>query len=137
MTPLPIATLREIRRLQTLGVDDLAHLYATLFGRGTACRKSEILRRAIAYRMQENHYGSPLSAETRRTFLREAECPAERPPIAGTRYVRIWKGAVHEAIRREDGAFEYGGRVFTSLSAVARAITGSRWNGKIFFGVKK
>jgi hypothetical protein len=142
MTPLPTAILREIRRLQTLGVDDLVHLYATLFGRRTACRKSEVLRRAIAYRMQENHYGSPLAAETRRVFLdearvREAEGPAERPPVAGTRYVRVWKGAVHEAVRREDGNFEYGGLVYTSLSAVARAITGSRWNGKLFFGVKK
>ena len=51
--------------------------------------------------------------------------------------MRVWKGAVHEAVRREDGNFEYGGLVYTSLSAVARAITGSRWNGKLFFGVKK
>ena len=142
MTLLPNATLKEIKRLQTLDVDELVHFYISLFGRRTACRKSETLRRAIAYRMQENHYGSPLAPDTRRTFVDEARVRAaegvvRRPPVAGTRYMRIWKGAVYEAVRREDGAFEYGGRIFTSLSAVARAITGTRWNGKLFFGVGK
>ena len=56
-------------------------------------------------------------------------------PIAGTRLVREWKGVEHCVTVREDG-FEYQGRPYQSLSAVARAITGTRWNGLQFFGVK-
>ena len=56
--------------------------------------------------------------------------------LPGTRFVRIWKDRRYEVLAHENG-FEYEGRMFRSLSAVAREITGTRWNGKIFFGLKK
>jgi hypothetical protein len=56
-------------------------------------------------------------------------------PIAGTRLVREWQGIEHCVTVRDDG-YEYQGRPFASLSAVARLITGTRWNGWIFFGLK-
>lgn len=54
----------------------------------------------------------------------------------GTRLVRMWKGQRHSVIVKENG-FDYQGRVFTSLSEVAATITGTRWNGWVFFGLKK
>lgn len=54
----------------------------------------------------------------------------------GTRLVRTWKGQRHSVIVKENG-FDYQGRVFTSLSEVAATITGTRWNGWVFFGLKK
>ena len=56
--------------------------------------------------------------------------------LRGTRYQRVWKGQKYEVTVLEDGKFEYAGEVFNSLSAIARNITGTRWNGKLFFGVK-
>jgi hypothetical protein len=54
----------------------------------------------------------------------------------GTRLVRTWKGVRHSVMVKNDG-FEYQGRIFTSLSEVAATITGTRWNGWVFFGLKK
>jgi hypothetical protein len=56
-------------------------------------------------------------------------------PLAGTRLIREWQGVEH-CVTVRDHDFEYHGRPFKSLSAIARAITGTRWNGWIFFGLK-
>ncbi|WP_249135352.1 DUF2924 domain-containing protein [Bradyrhizobium sp. AUGA SZCCT0222] len=56
-------------------------------------------------------------------------------PISGTRLIRNWKGVEHQVVVR-DADFEYQGRPYKSLSAVARTITGTRWNGLVFFGLK-
>ena len=60
---------------------------------------------------------------------------AQDRPIAGTRLVREWKGVEHSVTVRDDG-YEYQGRPYKSLSAIARLITGTRWNGWTFFGLK-
>ena len=54
----------------------------------------------------------------------------------GTRLVRDWHGDRHE-VTVVAGGFEYGGKRYRSLTAVAKAITGSHWNGKLFFGLSK
>jgi Protein of unknown function (DUF2924) len=59
----------------------------------------------------------------------------DRMPIAGTRLIREWQGIEHCVTVRGDD-FEYQGRSYKSLSAIAREITGVRWNGLIFFGLK-
>jgi hypothetical protein len=56
-------------------------------------------------------------------------------PIAGTRLIREWQGIEHCVTVLLDG-YEYGGRTYKSLSAVARCISGTRWNGWVFFGLK-
>ena len=53
----------------------------------------------------------------------------------GTRLVRTWKGQRHSVMVKENG-FDYQGRAFTSLSEIAATITGTRWNGWVFFGLK-
>jgi len=56
-------------------------------------------------------------------------------PITGTRLLREWQGVEHVVTVTADG-FEWQGRPYKSLSAIARAITGTRWNGWVFFGLK-
>lgn len=56
-------------------------------------------------------------------------------PIAGTRLIREWQGVEHVVTVTNDG-FEWQGQPYKSLSAIARAITGTRWNGWVFFGLK-
>jgi hypothetical protein len=103
------------------------------------------LEHRLAYRIQELAYGG-LKPETLKRLKAIAEDldggdPARRRqaakdrPIAGTRLIREFQGVEHCVTVRDDD-FEYQGRPYKSLSAVARAITGTRWNGLIFFGLK-
>jgi len=65
--------------------------------------------------------------------------PATRPPVVlrpGTRLLREWQGATHE-VRVLDAGFDYAGQTYKSLSAIARAITGTPWSGPLFFGIKR
>ena len=55
---------------------------------------------------------------------------------SGTKLVREFKGERYEVIALDKG-YEFNGKIYKSLSAIANEITGTRWNGKIFFGVKK
>ena len=103
------------------------------------------LESRLAYRIQELAYGG-LSRETLerlRKFGQQFDGGnisvrkrrANDRPIAGTRLIREYQGIEHcVTVRRED--FEYQVRPYKSLSAVARSITGTRWNGLVFFGLK-
>lgn len=106
--------------------------------------RTHIVRR-LAYRIQELAYGG-LSDRTRRRLDALADEEDDRVkgrrrrragdrPVTGTRLVREWDGVEHCVTVLADG-FEYDGRQFRSLSAVARAITGTRWNGPLFFGLR-
>jgi hypothetical protein len=57
-------------------------------------------------------------------------------PVAGTRLVREWNGRTYE-VTVVYGGFEYDGRRYRSLTAIATAITGTHWNGRAFFGLKE
>jgi hypothetical protein len=99
--------------------------------------------RAIAYRIQELHYGGQSKATRRklaalgqaRGFDAEtATGSGARRIRAGARLVREWNGRTHMVTVEEEG-FLYGGRSYRSLSAIAREITGARWSGPRFFGL--
>jgi hypothetical protein len=67
-------------------------------------------------------------------LMRRRQLANDRP-IAGTRLIREWQGVEHTVTVRDDD-LDYQGRPYRSLSAVARTITGTRWNGLVFFGLK-
>jgi hypothetical protein len=103
------------------------------------------LESRLAYRIQELAYGG-LKPETIRRLERLGEeldggdrkksrVRADTMPIAGTRLIREWQGVEHVVTVTTDG-FEWQGRPYRSLSAIARAVTGTRWNGWVFFGLK-
>jgi Protein of unknown function (DUF2924) len=108
------------------------------FGRDAAPRLSRaLMEKAIAYEVQVKAFGA-LPARTRRA-LREAAKADGRSgisnlPSRGTRLVREWNGALHEVEVLEDGYLWRGAR-HRSLSAIARAITGTKWSGPRFFGL--
>ena len=97
----------------------------------------------LAYRIQELAYDS-LSEKSEKRLERipadDALQEKKRPPgerlLAGTRLTREWKGVLHSCVVMDDG-FECQGRRFKSLSAVANFITGSKWNGLVFWGLKR
>ena len=60
--------------------------------------------------------------------------PDERIPPPGTVLTRVYRGQAYHVVVRDDG-FEYDGQIFRSLSAIAKLITGSHWNGLLFFKI--
>lgn len=137
--------LARLAALQTMPIGELKAQWRTLFGTEPPPFNRPYLQSRIAYRIQELAYGG-LKPETLarlealgEELERESKGPgrpryAERP-IAGTRLIREYRGVQHTVTVTANG-FEWEGRPYQSLSAIARAITGTRWNGPVFFGLK-
>ena len=92
----------------------------------------------LAWRIQAERAGG-LDAETRRGLRRPepAKAAMALKPGPGAVLAREWQGRVHHVTVQNDGTFLYAGQTFKSLSEVARKITGVRWNGPRFFGLRK
>ena len=140
MEELPETLKAEIEALDSLDARALKRRYADIVADMPKCALSSVLRATIAYRLQERHYGLSLSKEAT-AWLDEAAddkrmFPDGRKVGSGARFVRFWKGERYETTVRDDGRYEYNGEIYSSLSAVAKAITGTHWNGRLFFGVK-
>jgi hypothetical protein len=139
------ALANEITRLQSLGIEQLKARWRTLYKTEAPARFSrDLLIGAVAYRMQERALGG-LRPATRRLFERVVgDAQARRPlnvgPVRklepGAVLIREWGGIKHRVMVRESG-FSFGGKEYRSLSEVARVITGTRWSGPLFFGLKK
>ncbi len=104
----------------------------------------DLLLRALAYHVQEQAEGN-LSKAARKRLAERANPSGEggrspRPPAPrlrpGTRLVREWRGEAHQVSVLNDG-FDYRGERYASLSQIARTITGTRWSGPLFFGLRK
>jgi hypothetical protein len=134
--------LAQISALKTKSRSELRDMWRELFDKEPPVLGRRYLEDRIAFRVQELHFGG-LSERARRKLDALADQfepkPARRRdagrPIAGTQLSREWKGMVHVVTVREDD-FEYKGRSYRSLSAIAREITEVRWNGWLFFGLR-
>jgi Protein of unknown function (DUF2924) len=103
--------------------------------------RKELMVPVLAYRMQEKEFGglSHTARKRLRDIAQSQKSVKQRPDArieGGTRLVRTWHGEVHEVAVTEDG-FLYRGQHFTSLSKIAREITGTPWSGPLFFGTRK
>lgn len=133
------AVERELAALAGLDRTALLERWRRAFGRDAPPRLSRaLMEKAVAYDIQVRAFGG-LSARTVRALRAAAKAgggPASnRLPGSGARLVREWNGALHEVEVLEDGYLWRGAR-HRSLSAIARAITGTRWSGPRFFGLK-
>jgi DUF2924 family protein len=138
------SVLAQLAALKTAPAADLKQKWRDLFDREPPPYNRRFLESRLAYRIQELIYGG-LSEETiERLDAVADELEGKRGrqssglknrPIAGTRLIREWNGVEHcVTVRNVD--FEYQGRPFKSLSAIAKHITGTQWNGLVFFGLK-
>jgi len=145
------STLRQITQLSKLSFPELQERWRSLFGGEPPAYHRRFLIKRLAYRIQELAYGG-LSDTTRAQMadiLQDAgldEQPSipgrgrtqKRPddlPLAGTRLVREWNGRRYE-VTVASGAFILEGRRYRSLTAITKAITGTHWNGRAFFGLR-
>jgi len=139
----PAEVARRLDRLTTLTRDQLRAEWRQLYRCPPPRRLSrDLLRRAVAYKIQEQALGG-LSAAMRRRLQTLARALAEGDETSlragpslkpGARLLRQWRGESHCVVVLEDG-FLYEDRRYRSLTAIARAITGVHWSGPRFFGL--
>lgn len=152
---------REVESLADLSTDQLREKWAEVWGEPCRSRNKDFLRKRVAWKIQANAYGglSQRALERAReladeTLLKIRGAPAPGPslpsriaarqsfrpsedarlPVPGAQITRVYDGRKIAVTVLDDG-FEWEGRKFRSLSAVAKAVTGSHWNGYLFFGI--
>ena len=129
----------QIAHLPRLKTEQLRATWRDLFGKPPHPKlRRELLIPIIAYRLQEKAFGGLKPATLRHLEASRNGFRAKkrRDLMLGARIVREWQGKVYEVIAVENG-FAWDGRTFQSLSEIARTITGTRWSGPAFFGLKK
>lgn len=114
-------------------LDQLRRRWNRHWGQPPRLRSVALLRRLIAWRLQSEAYGGPDAAMRR--MLRGRSTGSEKILPPGSVLTREWKGVCYRVEVADDGFF-HDGRSWASLSEVARAITGTRWNGPRFFGLR-
>ena len=137
------ALAAEIASLSKLDIEELRERWKAIYGK-TPSREigRSFLTRAITYRLQERTYGR-LKPSTSRLLSRTVEETATgsskrlqtRMAQSGTILIREWQGTAHRVTMLDDGV-SFNGKRYRSLSEVAREITGSRWSGPRFFGLR-
>jgi hypothetical protein len=141
----PTDVLGRLAALQAAPIAQLKQQWRELFGKEPPPFSRAYIQSRLAYRIQELAYGG-LKPETRARLEALGEqldggnvvlrrIRADSRPLPGTRLIREYDGVQHVVTVRADD-FEFEGRPYRSLSAVARHITGTRWNGWTFFGLK-
>ncbi len=158
------AVTTEILRLQSMTIGELRARWLEVFGQETKQRHRAYLIRRLCWKLQEDRFGKLTPEQEARVaeYRREIEAlPPEQwfprskankaaaareklPPLMrdrrlpppGSVLTREWRGN-QVVVKILESGFEYDGRLFRSLSAVAQAVTGTSWNGWTFFGLAK
>jgi hypothetical protein len=142
---------QEIEELRKLAIPDLIARYREVFGKDPRVKHREWLWKRIAWRVQEVRFGGlsevakrrleeliaeiDLGLDKARTVTGVLRMPTTKPaPAPGTTITREWRGRRIE-VRVVEGGFQWEGIRYRSLSAVAKAVTGTHWNGRLFFGL--
>ena len=136
----------RLAALPSADIRDLKEQWRSLFGSEPPPYNRRFLERRLGYRIQELAYGGlkpeliarleALGEQIDGGNITLRRIRQDQRPIAGTRLLREYQGVEHVVTVTREG-YEYQGRPYQSLSAIARAITGTRWNGWLFFGLRK
>jgi hypothetical protein len=135
----------RVAALKLMPISDLKQQWRTFFDSDPPPFNRRYLESRLAYRIQELAYGGLKPETIERLHALADDLGDDRSnvrrhrttsrPIAGTQLVREWQGVEHR-VTVTDSGFLHQGKPYKSLSAIARAITGTRWNGWVFFGLK-
>lgn len=141
----PANVLGRLAALKTAPAAELQAQWRELFGKEAPPHNRTFLQSRLAYRIQELAYGGLKPATLRRLEALGEQLDGGNPvlrrirvddkPVTGTRLVRNYQGVEHTVTVLADG-YSWEGRPYKSLSAIARAITNTRWNGWTFFGLQ-
>jgi len=147
--------MSEIMTLKNAPVEELLKRYKELYGEDATGTHKTYLWRKIAYKLQEQKHGvlsakaksklktlieeyDPINNKTLRPdkpiVNQQAAVKDKRLPIPGTVITKEYKGENYQVKMLEKG-FEYNGKIYKTLSAIAKEITGAHWNGYLFFNL--
>ena len=137
--------LARVAAIKTMPTPALKSMWRDLHGTEAPPYNRRFLESRLAYRIQELAYGGlrpetvkrldALARDVEDTNPKTRRIRTDRKPIAGTRLLREFQGVEHIVTVTVEG-YEYRGRPYKSLSAIAKTITGVKWNGWVFFGLK-
>ena len=141
-----ICTISYIMKLQKQSERELRTIWRIMFDNEPEIISRKYMIGRLAHKIQELAHGNGIDPEIEnkikacaKKLTREKTIASKKEhkfnPIAGAKIVKEYKGNVYEIMVVEDG-FSYAGIVYKSLSAIATKITGTKWNGLKFFGVK-
>lgn len=130
----------RLAELEKVGVAALHDRWSKLCDEPVPNVPEQLLRRLVAYRVQERRYGGlPLALRkeilTGGAVARKQGQNATSELSPGTCLVREWQGQTVTVVIGDDGSVEWNGKSYRSLSEVARLVTGTRWSGPRFFGL--
>lgn len=141
----PPSVLSQIAQLPELPMIEIKALWKRLFGTEIPNYNRQFLERRIAHKLQliefrktkrnlleSNERRIKALIETGKLRNREKDCR----PLPGSELMRIYQDVEHRVVVEADGQYQYEGNRYASLSAIAREITGTRWSGPLFFGLK-
>lgn len=132
-TPDQLETL--VQQIGAMELEELRTFWKQRYSSPPTLRSLPIMRRQLAWRIQADHFGG-LDTATRKALARKGSPKPEGLELGiGARLSRNWKGKRIEVTVEERG-FRWKDELYPSLSAAARAITGIRWNGPRFFGLR-
>lgn len=147
--PLPKpspSVLAQITRLPTLTIQEIRILWKKLYKSEAPTHNRRFLEKRLAYKLQEIEFARThrdlLERNQRRidAIIKTGQKPLRDRvplPVPGTVLTRIYQDREHIVTVTPDHQFEYEGRTYKSLSPIAREITGTRWSGPLFFGLRK
>lgn len=124
-----------VAQIHAMDLDQIRSEWRKRYGKPPRMRSLPLMRMQLAWRVQADAQGG-LDAQTRKALARKGAVDPEGKELGiGARLTRNWKGKRIEVVVEEQG-FRWEDQLFPSLSATARAITGIRWNGPRFFGLR-
>ena len=130
----PEAIYEEVRALERLDLHALRDEWRRRYGEPPKLRSRQLLGLQLAWKIQADAFGG-LTSDVKAKLRAPGSIRATARLAVGARLAREWKGEL-QVVRVTDAGLEWNGRTYKSLSAVARAITGIRWNGPRFFGLR-
>ncbi|SFB03006.1 Protein of unknown function [Collimonas sp. OK607] len=146
ISPTPASVTAQIAQLPELAMPEIKKLWRRLYGDETPNHNRQFLERRIAFKLQELEFKKENRALLERNKRRidalishgkMQKREREYQPVPGTVLRREYQGIEYQVVATADGQYEFQGRVFPSLSMVAREITGTRWSGPLFFGLRE
>jgi hypothetical protein len=132
-------TIKRTLRLKTMSLSELNDLWHSLYKHEPISPTKMYMIPQLAYRIQELAYGAENEATQQKIQQVAHDIHKGKKksykPLLGTKIVKEYKSKLHEIFVVAEG-FSYNGRIYGSLSAIAQQITGTKWNGLVFLGVK-
>ncbi|MGH1471614.1 MAG: DUF2924 domain-containing protein [Cellvibrionaceae bacterium] len=140
------SAVAQITQLSEMSMDEIKSLWRQLYRKEPPTHIRSFLEKRLAYRLQEVEFRRAHQnlAEKNDRRISAIINTGKKPlrdrypqPIPGTVLSRIYQEKEHKVTVIHDGQFEFEGRIYKSLSVIAREITGTRWSGPLFFGLRK